>query len=630
MPTRGVREPAVRGARKALVSRALTGAFVMVVLPASCHRGGPAWETGGHRVVASAVPRVAGGSDALARLAEEYWQAHLTADPIEATLLGVPGFDDRMPDESPEARAAERASLQQLRARLDAEVPETPTIDADRITRALLAEQLGSDLAVIDCQMEEWSVDPRDGPQIAYLDLAGLQSVRTPAAGRALVARWRAMPHALDQRTANLYRGLAAGRVSARSEVERVARQLDELLAKPDAQWPLAEPPSRVAPETWSAPELDQFRVDLLRTIADGIRPAFGRYRTVIRDRILPRARGDAAVGIGNVPGGAACYQALARVHTSLVIDPAVVHQLGLDELRRIRGEMQALGPAAVGRSDFAEIQRRLRGEPRDEAMFFATREEIEATARGALGRATTAMPQFLERIPRTPCVVKRIESHEEKDAPIAYYRQPAIDGSRPGTYYVNTHDPGSRPRFESESLAFHEAVPGHHVQIALAQEMTGVPEFRKHLGVTAFVEGWALYAERLADELGLYSSPLTRMGRLNLEAWRAARLVVDTGIHALGWSRSQVVRFLTENTAIAANNIENEVDRYIGWPGQALAYKLGEIEILKLRSEARRRMGAAFDLGRFHDVVLRNGAVSLAVLRAEVTRWAETMVSPR
>jgi uncharacterized protein (DUF885 family) len=224
---------------------------------------------------------------------------------------------------------------------------------------------------------------------------------------------------------------------------------------------------------------------------------------------------------------------------------------------------------------------------------------------------------------------VKRIESHEEKDAPIAYYREPAIDGSRPGTYYVNTYDPGSRPRFESEALAFHEAVPGHHVQIALAQEMTGVPEFRKHLGVTAFVEGWGLYAERLADELGLYSSPLMRMGRLNLEAWRAARLVVDTGIHALGWSRSQAVRFLTENTAVAANNIENEVDRYIGWPGQALAYKLGELEILKLRSEARRRMGSAFDLARFHDVVLASGAVSLSVLRGEVTRWAESGVTP-
>ena len=258
--------------------------------------------------------------------------------------------------------------------------------------------------------------------------------------------------------------------------------------------------------------------------------------------------------------------------------------------------------------------------------MFFASREQVEATARDALARASAAMPRFLGRLPRTSCEVKRIEPHEEKDAPIAYYRQPAVDGSRPGAYYVNTYHPETRPRFESESLAFHEAVPGHHVQIALAQEMSYVPAFRKHLGVTAFVEGWGLYAERLADELNLYSSPLTRMGRLSMEAWRAARLVVDTGIHALGWSRADAVRFLLENTTMAANNIENEVDRYIGWPGQALAYKLGELEILRLRTKAQHALRARFDLGRFHDVVLGNGAVSLPALSREIDRWLATM----
>jgi uncharacterized protein (DUF885 family) len=219
---------------------------------------------------------------------------------------------------------------------------------------------------------------------------------------------------------------------------------------------------------------------------------------------------------------------------------------------------------------------------------------------------------------------VKRIESHEEKDSPIAYYRQPSIDGARPGTYYVNTFAPETRPRFEAEALAFHEAIPGHHIQIALAQEMTGVPEFQKHLGVTAFVEGWGLYSEGLADELGLYSSALTRMGRLGMEAWRAGRLVVDTGIHAMGWSRAQAVRFLLENTTSAPNNIENEVDRYIGWPGQALAYKLGELEIRRLRRQAEARLGRRFDLRTFHDAVLRSGAVSLPVLGEEIARWLD------
>jgi uncharacterized protein (DUF885 family) len=218
--------------------------------------------------------------------------------------------------------------------------------------------------------------------------------------------------------------------------------------------------------------------------------------------------------------------------------------------------------------------------------------------------------------------VVKRIEPYEEKDSTIAYYRQPATDGSRPGTYYVNTYAPETRPRYEAEALAFHESVPGHHVQIAIAQELPGLPEFRRHLGVTAFVEGWALYTERLADEMGLYSSDVDRLGMLSFDAWRASRLVVDTGLHAKGWSRAQAIAFLRDNTALADNNVDNEVDRYIGWPGQALAYKLGQLEIQRLRADAQRRLGARFDVAAFHDALLANGAVSLKVLAGELDRW--------
>ena len=563
---------------------------------------------------------------ALARLAADYWREYLTFEPIEATLLGYRGYDHLMPDESPAARAAHRGKLVDFQTRLENEVPATGLPDAERVTRGVLAEQLAADLSVLDCALDDWSVDPRNGPQAAYLDLAALQPLKTPNDGAALLARWQAMPHAIDQQTANLLRGLGAGKVSARSEVARVVRQLDELLARPDASWPLAAPPTRITTGSWPEAERTRFAAALARAVTDGIRPAFTRYRDTIRDRVLPAARSDEAVGIRHVPGGDVCYRALARVHTSLSIDPAEVHRVGLAELQRIRGEMESLGPAAIGTADFGSIRRRLRGEGGDKAMFFTSRDDVEATARQALARASAAQSRFLGRIPRTPCQVKRIEEHEEKDAPIAYYRQPAVDGSRPGAYYVNTYDPTSRPRFEAESLAFHEGVPGHHVQIALAQEMSGVPEFRKQLGVTAFVEGWGLYAERLADELGLYSSPVARMGRLNLEAWRAARLVVDTGIHALGWSRAQAVAFLMDNTAVAANNIENEVDRYIGWPGQALAYKLGELELVRLRRAAEARLGKAFDLRAFHDVVLGRGAVTLAVLREEIERWASTI----
>jgi uncharacterized protein (DUF885 family) len=573
-----------------------------------------------------------GAARALRELADAYWSAHLDADPIEATLLGYPGYASRMPDESPAGRARIEARLRAIRTRIPAEVPasalEDPTADAERVTRGLLLGEIDRELAFAGCRLEEWSVDPRDGPQVAYLDLAGLQSVKNRADGAALLGRWHLMPATIDQKIGNLRRGLGAGKSSPRSEVARVLRQLDELLARPVSDWPLVVgPATRASGADWTPAAAEAFRRELTEVVVDAIRPAFARYRRVVAEEIFPRARGDADVGILRLPGGAACYRALVEVYTSEQLDPAKVHQLGLDELARIRREMEALGPVAIGTSGFTEIQKRLRAA--DPRLFFTSREEVEATAAAALARAAAAMPRFLGRVPRTPCVVKRIEAHEEKDSPIAYYRQPAVDGSRPGTYLVNTYAPETRPRFEAEGLAFHESIPGHHVQIALAQEMTGVPEFQRHLGVTAFVEGWGLYAEGLADELGLYSSPLARLGRLGMEAWRAGRLVVDTGIHALGWSRAEAVQFLVDHTTIARNNIENEVDRYIGWPGQALAYKIGELELRRLRREAERRLGSRFDLRRFHDAVLGRGALSLPVLGDEIARWTRREEAP-
>ena len=575
------------------------------------------------QVAPAGDPRAAG---VLAQLSAEFWRLHLRANPIDATELGYHDHDDLMPDESPQARDAQLQALAMLRARLEREAPLSALSPGDRVTGALLAGEIDATLATAPCRLEEWVIDPRDGPQVAWLDLAGMQPVGTASQRAKLLARWQAMPRTLDQQIENLRRGLGAGKTSAASEVERVVRGLNELLLRPEADWPLVAAPLDRLPEKLAADERARFAAALTALVAHDIRPAFARYLSLVRDEVQPHARPDSDVGIGHLPGGAACYAALVRSHTSLVLEPRAVHQLGLTELARIRGEIEKLGPAAVGASTFADIQKRLRGS--DPALFYRTRDEVEAGARAALARSTAAMPAFLGRLPRTPCVVKRVEPHEEKDSPIAFYRQPAIDGSRPGTYYVDTYQPTTRPRFEAEALAFHESIPGHHVQIALAQEMRALPEFRKNLGVTAFVEGWGLYAERLADELGLYSSPLTRLGRLSLESWRAGRLVVDTGIHALGWSRAQAVKFLLDNTLIAPNNIETEVDRYIGWPGQALAYKIGQLEIVRLREEARAKLGPRFDLRRFHDLVLGSGAVSLPVLSDLVHGWTSCAAS--
>jgi uncharacterized protein (DUF885 family) len=433
-----------------------------------------------------------------------------------------------------------------------------------------------------------------------------------------LAARWGKIGAAIDQETANLSRGLAAGRVTTRAEVDRVLAQLDELLFKGNDEWPMRAPAAAPHPD-WSPAERAALTTAVDRAIAEQIRPAFARYRDLLRGDILPRARDDAHAGIANVPGGAACYARLIKVHTSLDLPAAEIHQIGLTELARVQAEMRALGKQALGTDSLPEIRRRLLNDPK---LKFKTRAEIEASARATLARAQAAEPRFLGRLPKTRCDVKRIESFEEKDSPIAYYRPAAIDGSRPGAYYINTYAPETRPRHEVEALAFHESIPGHHIQIALAQELTGLPEFRKHLGVTAFVEGWGLYAEGLADELGLYSGPLERLGRLSFSAWRAIRLVVDTGVHALGWSRARAIAFMEDNAALSRENVVNEVDRYIAWPGQALAYKLGELEIRRLRADAQKRLGAAFDLRAFHDALLGAGAVSLPVLRAQIEAW--------
>jgi uncharacterized protein (DUF885 family) len=561
------------------------------------------------------MPDHSAGSTPLAALAAEYWEGRMQADPIEATLLGDRRFDDRMPDQTPEAHERDLERLQGLLARVNAlAVPA----GRDRVTWGALRGELESDLALRHCRLHEWAVDPRDGPQVLFLNLANLQTVTTPAQGRALVGRWQKLGPDLDGRIANLRRGLAAGKVATRGGVERVLRQLDDLLASPVADWVLMEP-ARAAHPDWPEADRAAVRAGLTQAVEQQVRPAFGRYRDFVRDEILPRSRPDDAVGLASVPDGAACYQSLIKVHTSLALSPEEIHRIGLEEVASIRAEMIALGRKLFGTGDLAAVQQRLRSDP---ALFFTTREEVEAKAEQALRRAEAVMPRWFGHLPRTPCVVKRVEGYEEKDTTIAYYRQPTVDGSRPGTYYINTYAPTTRPRYEAEVLAFHESVPGHHTQIAIAMEMTGLPEFRKHLGPTAFVEGWALYTERLTDEMGLYSADLDRMGKLSFDAWRATRLVVDTGLHVKGWSRQQAIGYMLDNTALAQNNIENEVDRYIGWPGQALAYKLGQREIFALRHQAEAALGARFDIRGFHDRILANGAVSLPVLREQVEDW--------
>ena len=557
-----------------------------------------------------------GASALLARLADTYWQEFLAANPLFATSIGDRRYDHLLDDPTPEGRERRRRELTETLAGASSLAPEGLPAN-DRITRSALIESATADLALLEAGVDDWTVDPLEGPQVMFNDIESFQAVRFPTEGRAMVERWRAMGPWIDSRIDTLRRSIADGRVAPINAVERVIDELDDLLARPIDTWALMRPAA--AEHDWSAGELDRFRSGL-RDATDGvIAPAFGRLRQVLADEIRPVARPQERSGLMHVPGGEAAYRLLIRAHTSLDPSPEELHRTGLREIERIDAEFVELGGRVLGTQGLSETLARLR---EDEHLYFSSREEVVAAAESALAKAREAIDDWFGLRPQAPCEVVPMLPHEEKHSTLAYYRQPAEDGSRPGQYFINTYEPRTRPRYEAEALAYHEAIPGHHLQIAIGQELGGLPSFRRHLGPTSFFEGWGLYTERLSDEMGLYSGDLDRFGILSFDAWRACRLVVDTGMHALGWSRAQAIDFMAAHSALSRNNIANEVDRYIVWPGQALAYKTGQLEILRLRSEAEAALDGRFDIRGFHDAILGNGALPLSTLRSVVDAY--------
>jgi uncharacterized protein (DUF885 family) len=549
----------------------------------------------------------------LDRLAEEFWDAVVAADPAQGTAIGEHRYGDRLSDISPSGRASLARRFEEIQSAAAALPPESDPESA--LTQAALSQAVSDRLVFLAADPHAHTVDAMSGPQSSFMSVPSYQPLRDVADGESMLARWWAMGPWVDQQIAQLRRGSADGRAPVAGSVRRAIAQLDELLALPLEDWPLMAP-LQAAHDGWSDGAWRAFEVGLAGAVRDGLRPAFARYRAYLVDEVLAGARDEAHVGLCHLPGGAETYASLARAHTTTDLSPQEIHDTGLAEIARIDAEITELGGRVLGTRDLASTLAALRGDP---SVHFSSADEIVAVAEASLARALAAIPDWFGRLPRAACEVVRMEPHEEQHSTIAYYREPPEDGSRPGRYYINTYAPETRPRYEAEALAFHEAVPGHHLQVAIGQELEQLPAFRRHAETTAFVEGWGLYSERLADEMGLYSGDLDRIGMLSYDAWRASRLVVDTGMHALAWSRSSAIEFMTSHTALGLNNIANEVDRYIGWPGQALAYKIGQLEIRRLRSEAEAALGAAFDIRRFHDAVLGHGALPLSVLRRSV-----------
>jgi uncharacterized protein (DUF885 family) len=557
------------------------------------------------------IERAASGvhDEALARLLRDHWRDRLERAPVFATTIGVHAFDARWHEVGPAARSRAREQREAFLERGQA-IPAAELDEDDRLTLELFLAELESSAAREPCEFWAWSVSTRANPLSTIAELPELMA--SEEEHEALVARYRGFPALVDAQIADLRGGLARGLVADAESLRRTAEMLERQLATPVDEWSLLEPVAGL-------PRDDPKREALRAAVVEAVEPALRRFAALVRDELLPAGRGGAEVGLAALPAGATCYAALIRQHTSETPAAAQLHELGLEHIARIDQEFRELGARALGTGELDEVLARLRTDP---ALYFETAEEVEAFARESLSAAQAAVPKWFAHLPKTPCEVRRIPDYEAPFTTIAYYHPPA-DGE-PGVYFINTHAPTTRPRYEARVLAIHEAVPGHHTQIALSQELPDAPAFRRYGGTTVFVEGWALYTERLADEMGLYETDLDRLGVLSFDAWRAARLVVDTGIHAKGWTREQAVEFMLAHTALAKNNIVNEVDRYVGWPGQALAYKYGQIEILRLRAEAEAALGERFDIAQFHEVVLGAGAVSLPILRRRIRAWVE------
>ncbi|PSK97266.1 uncharacterized protein (DUF885 family) [Haloactinopolyspora alba] len=551
----------------------------------------------------------------LRSLADEYWEHQLEDQPLLASYLGDHRYDDRAGDVSAAAEQARRDRWIALRTRVDA-VPTDDLEPTDRDTHELLRGELDQAVRVIDLRLTELASDQMQGVHADLLMTAGQLRAPEPEHARMAVDRIHAMAELLDQAAARYRDGAAAGRTPALINVTRSRHQVESYLASPLESDPFVH---LAGPEGWDGEPA--WRAELTDAVRDVLRPAFARYRDVFADELEPVARPDDRAGLAHLADGEEIYRALIELHTGLPLTADELHEIGLEQATRtIRQEFAEVGQRAFGTSDVRAVFDRLLSDP---ALRYHDGEEIIAHARRCLDLARDTMADWFGLLPQAPCVLSPVPGYLEADVPPAYYMPPAPDGSRPGEYFVNLHEPTERGRYNTASIAFHEAIPGHHLQLAIATERTDLPDFRRvGLGHTAFVEGWALYTERLADEMGMYVDDLDRLGMLASDAWRACRLVVDTGLHSRGWTRQQAIDFMVEHMPVDLDTITVEVDRYIGMPGQALAYKVGQREILQLRDQARQQLGDTFDVKGFHDAVLGGATISLPVLRRRVAEW--------
>jgi uncharacterized protein (DUF885 family) len=595
-----------------LLALAMCVPMTFGALPASASRADAA--------EASAPGPDADAGAALHALLEAYFEDLLRMDPLLATYIGDPRYDDRLPNY---LGPAYRAGLVAMNERYLAEaraLDATPLSPADRIS-----------LEIFLSERERQRAAGRFPGHLLPLNQADGLATEMPALGSGIDAqpfatardyeRWLrrldGLVEWLDQAIVNMREGIARGVVQPRPVVEKLLVQLDQLIVERPEDSPFYAPigrfPAAVAPA-----DRQRLTAAYVAAIRDEVVPAYRRVRDFVRDEYLPNSR--STVALTALPDGAAWYASLVQEHTTTNLTPDEIHEIGLAEVARILGEMDAVRREVGFEGDLQAFFTHLETDPQ---FYFARGADLLHGYRELKVRIDATLPKLFSVFPKADYEVRELEAYRAESGAGAYYQAPSADGSRPGVFLVNTHDLRSQPKFGMETLSLHEAAPGHHFQWTIQRELEGLPRFRRFGGdYTAYSEGWALYAESLGRELGLFTDPYQWFGRLNDEQLRAMRLVVDTGLHARGWTREQATEYMLANSTLAPGYVESEVERYIAWPGQALGYKIGDLHLQALRRRAEAELGPKFDLRDFHREILSDGAVPLDVLDAKIERW--------
>ena len=550
-------------------------------------------------------------------LLDEAWEWNLAENPVFASSLGDKRFDDRWQDLSPDAIEGRHETQREFLRRVYA-IDRTQLSEADQLNYELFRRLLQDDVDSFRFQAHLMPFDHRGGIQNLDQTTLGLRLASVRDYDRWL-ARMAAIEDRIDQQIELAERGRKAGITPPRILMERLPDQLALQVVETSEESPFYRVFEDL-PASFPDSEQERLRTAALETIEDSILPAYRKLESYFNSKYLPACR--ESVGLSQLPDGPAWYEHLAREFTTSRLSPDEIHRIGLDEVKRIRDEMHAIIDEVGFDGSFRDFLIYLRTDPQ---FYFDNPEDLYEAYLATSTRIDPELVRLFGKLPRMPYGVKPIPDAIAPDTTTAYYWPPAGDGSRAGIYWVNLYRPEVRPKYEIEVLSVHEAVPGHHLQIALQQELGDIPMFRRFMGFTAFVEGWGLYSERLGYDLGLYQDPYSRFGQLTYDMWRAVRLVVDTGLHYKGWTRQQAIDFFKDNAAKAEHDIVNEIDRYIGMPGQALAYKIGQLKILTLRERAEIELGDKFDIRAFHDELLGAGALPLDLLERRMDHWMTT-----